>query len=435
VKSVGRTARNGGVKTPASDGADRGSPAVRVIADRIAAGRRELARRMIDRCRKEIADYELIDDDEALADFSAFALETVDALTASLTNGPEFPADRLEQVRSAAQRRVHQRVSLEAFLHAQLVTARVIWEAVLDQARSGRPDELEAALTIAGRLLSNGDLVATVATAAYLDELSDRGLLRHDLLDALIAGHGDTERTRRRAGALRLQLGENYVVVVIRAPEIHAGDARQPPLPAQVALDRLVDATRSQLRPDQGALLAGMRHGDVVALYPVSGAAGLAKVRRECTALIEALAMDVGVGMSGWHAGLPAIASAYEEALDAADLAVVAGIRGRAVALEEVLVDHMVRSSAHANRILAETLRPVIDYDRAHNANLLTTLRTYLETRLNLTRSAQILCVNPNTVSYRLRRIRELSGRDPRNGEDLLVLSLAVRLEQLRTPQ
>jgi DNA-binding PucR family transcriptional regulator len=175
-----------------------------------------------------------------------------------------------------------------------------------------------------------------------------------------------------------------------------------------------------------------MRHGDVVALYPVSGAAGLAKVRRECEALIEALPMDIGVGMSGWHAGLPAIASAYEEALDAADLAVVAGIRGRVVVLEEVLVDHMVRSSAHANRILAETLRPVIEYDRAHNASLLTTLRTYLETRLNLTRSAEILCVNPNTVSYRLRRIRELSGRDPRNGEDLLVLSLAVRLEELR---
>ncbi|HTE63523.1 MAG TPA: NAD(P)/FAD-dependent oxidoreductase [Solirubrobacteraceae bacterium] len=48
-----------------------------------------------------------------------------------------------------------------------------------------------------------------------------------------------------------------------------------------------------------------MRHGDVVALYPVSGPAGVAEARRECAALVDALGIDVAVGMGGWHAGLP----------------------------------------------------------------------------------------------------------------------------------
>jgi DNA-binding PucR family transcriptional regulator len=91
----------------------------------------------------------------------------------------------------------------------------------------------------------------------------------------------------------------------------------------------------------------------------------------------------------------------------------------------------MLRSSSHADRILAETLRPVIEYDRTHHASLITTLQAYLGARLSLTRSGKILSVHPNTVVYRLRRIGELSGRDPRNADDLLVLSLALHLHEL----
>jgi DNA-binding PucR family transcriptional regulator len=63
-----------------------------------------------------------------------------------------------------------------------------------------------------------------------------------------------------------------------------------------------------------------------------------------------------------------------------------------------------------------------------------TTLRTYLDAGLNVTRTARALFVHPNTIEYRLRRIRELSGRDPRNPDDLLILSLAIKFDELRSP-
>jgi DNA-binding PucR family transcriptional regulator len=176
-----------------------------------------------------------------------------------------------------------------------------------------------------------------------------------------------------------------------------------------------------------------MRHGDVVALYPVSGPDGAAEVRCECAALVEALAMEVCIGIGGWHAGLAATMCGYREALDAADIAEAKGIHDHAVALDEVLVDHIFRSSPYADRILAETMRPVIEYDRAHQVSLVTTLRTYFDAGLNLTRTAKALFVHPNTVEYRLRRIRELSGRDPRCPDDLLILSLAIKFDELRS--
>ncbi len=119
------------------------------------------------------------------------------------------------------------------------------------------------------------------------------------------------------------------------------------------------------------------------------------------------------------------------EARDAVEIAVGTGIRGRPIVFDEVLIDHMVRSSPHADRILDGSLRPLLDYDAARHADLVPTLRTYVATGFNLARCAEQLCVHPNTVAYRLRRIRELSGRDPQDPNDLLLLFLGLKLAEL----
>jgi DNA-binding PucR family transcriptional regulator len=43
--------------------------------------------------------------------------------------------------------------------------------------------------------------------------------------------------------------------------------------------------------------------------------------------------------------------------------------------------------------------------------------------------------VHPNTISYRLRRIKELTGRDPHVPDDLLLLQLGLKLTGLSAPQ
>jgi DNA-binding PucR family transcriptional regulator len=87
----------------------------------------------------------------------------------------------------------------------------------------------------------------------------------------------------------------------------------------------------------------------------------------------------------------------------------------------------MLDASVPAQRVLDDVLRPLVAYDATREAALVPTLRAYLDTRCNITKAAAFLFVNPNTVVYRLRRIKELTGRDPHNIDDLLVLSLALR--------
>lgn len=404
----------------------------RTVAGRIARRSRALAGQVVDGVREEIVDYGVAAGDELSADVFEFALGTIAALLDGLEHDGPISDAELDRARLAAARRLHQRVSLESFLRAGRVWSRVVWGAVLESARVDRPEEREVALELAGRVMRHLDAISTAGARGYLDELTDRGLVRQDLLDALISGHGDAGETRRQARSLHLRLAENYVVVVLRAAQLEQEEAHEHPLATRVALDRIVAAIRSQLRPSAGTLLAGMRRRDVVALYPVADAGQIAAVKRDCEALAGSLAIDVSLGMSGWHAGLHAIATAYDEAVDAVEIAAATGTRGRAVVLEEVLIEHMLRSSPHADRILADALEPLVEYDRVHHAALVETLRAYVETRLNLTRSAEILHVHPNTVVYRLRRIFELSGLSPGDADDLLVLSLGLKLTDLR---
>jgi sugar diacid utilization regulator len=174
-----------------------------------------------------------------------------------------------------------------------------------------------------------------------------------------------------------------------------------------------------------------MRNGDLVVLFPTAGPTDLGTVRQDCESLAVALAADVSIGVSGWH-DRATLATGFVEAIAAVKIAASSGMRGRAVGLDEVLVDSMLDSSVSAQRILKATLQPLVKYDESRKAALIKTLRAYVDARRSITKSAAALFVNPNTVVYRLRRIKELCGRDPHDPEDLLVLSLALKLADLR---
>ncbi|MEA2295527.1 MAG: hypothetical protein QOE86_3166 [Solirubrobacteraceae bacterium] len=407
--------------------------AVLTIAKRIEQRREPLARQMVERFGADAGDGDRAPDDPLAADQYAFTLENIDAFVETLRGGEPISGAWAGVIREAAARRVHFRVSLEWFLHAARVWGEMLWEAVVDSARVDRPAEREAAIQVASSLMRQVDVLARVATNAYLDEATDRGLLRRDLLDALISGKGDTAAVQSQARALHITLAESYVVVVVRDAEMHGEIGREEPLASRVVLDRMVATTRSRVQPpaSSGSLLTGMRNGDLVVLYPVTGPGELEAVRQACVELAQTLTADLNIGMSGSHPGLLAIGTAYAEARDAAALACRLGIRGRPLGLEELLIDHMLQASVHAQRILDAMLRPLSDYDREHGSELLATLAAYVRTRFNLTRTADVLTVHPNTVVYRLRRIRELSGRDPQHVDDLILLALGMKVREL----
>lgn len=384
---------------------------------------------MVERYSAEIVDYATADD-ALLHDVRTVSVDNIRSLLANMRQEAVLSPEELQRSATAAARRVHQGIPLEAFLHAFRLWSQIVWEQVLAEARTDRPGEREAALYIAGRLMTHVDMVSSAGALAYLDEVqgvwSEREILRRDLLELLVAG-GDPEAARRHASSLATDLADDYAVVVVRAPERPPDDSMPATLKERIALRDLVDAARTRLGGPGRSALVGLRHGEVVALCPAADRAEHAEVRRRCDALAQALAdSGVAVGVGAWHRGLAGVATGFGEAREAALASARAG-SGTAVAFDDVLVTHLLRTSPDADRLLGELLEPVRAYDAERGADLLGTLRTYVRCGFSPTRSAQELIVHPNTVLYRLKRIRELTGRDPQEPDDLVLLALALK--------
>src|SRR3954453_23426946 len=135
---------------------------VHAIAQRLEAGKEDLARRMVARYAEDIVDYRLADVDFMQREVYAVSLENLEVLVAILLHG-ESPSEAwLEKTRRGAARRLHEGISLEAVLHAPRLWGQLTWEHVLECAHADVPAEREAALQIAGAVLRHLDTMSAM---------------------------------------------------------------------------------------------------------------------------------------------------------------------------------------------------------------------------------------------------------------------------------
>jgi DNA-binding PucR family transcriptional regulator len=93
-----------------------------------------------------------------------------------------------------------------------------------------------------------------------------------------------------------------------------------------------------------------------------------------------------------------------------------------AVMLLSAVPDRLRRSFAGA------VLNDVVEYDRRTGADLLVTLRAFLDCNGSWSRTAQQLHLHLNTVRYRIARVEELTGRDLSRMDDRTDVYLALHL-------
>src|SRR5207248_10470043 len=76
-------------------------------------------------------------------------------------------------------------------------------------------------------------------------------------------------------------------------------------------------------------------------------------------------------------------------------------------------------------------LSPLDGYDRAHGADLLPSLRAFLERNARWETAAKELYVHRHTLRYRMRKVEELTGRNLSNARDRMEFFLAIRARDL----
>lgn len=273
-----------------------------------------------------------------------------------------------------------------------------------------RSEEQVTALT-AGILRYSRDLAFAAATA-YADAAEARGAwdtrMEANVVDAVVRGAVGPE-LQSQAAALNWDATAPATVVV--------------GLPRPDRLE-VVSQDVHHVANRHGRTALSDVHGTWLVTI-VSGA--LSPTDRFLTDLLDVFADGpVVLGPTA-----PTLSAAYRSATEAiAGMNAVAGWSGapRPVPARELLPERALLGDQTAIAALeSEVMRPLADA----GPTLTETLDAFLESGGAIEACARRLFVHPNTVRYRLRRIAEITGRDPAVPRDAYVLRVAVSVSRL----
>jgi hypothetical protein len=382
---------------------------------------RSIGRAMAKRIGVEIPDYEAAGAD-VVADLESLAIETSRLLGEMLAGEIHGDRDDLAVIRRRVARRVDQGIALEPFLHAYRVAQGEYWRACSRQSQAADLSR-DAAFALGSRLHEAMDTITAHAAEGYLREesrLSRRsGRATRDLVERLIAGRVEGVG-RRPAAAAGLDLGGELTVAVVRAE----GAGR--------ALDDELESLRAALAETvagrRAPRLLAVRQGELVVITTDRDGAlrGSLETVRATTA--SGRRLDIRVGLGRPALGAEGVAGGYREAL---------------LALSYTSVERPLLSLAELGSLQVAvagadlTSRQVIESHGARFAALpeptrthvAATVRAFAAASLNVTTAASDLGLHPNTLRYRLDRIAEQTGHDPRTFAGLVELICVLEAE------
>jgi len=236
-----------------------------------------------------------------------------------------------------------------------------------------------------------------------------------ELLEEVAAGRTTSTMIERALDRLGAKPMEQYRILAFSRPP-HIADA---------ALCTVIEDALVSL----GAPLVGHLDGVVHAIVPEPSDAA--------ETIVAALARrgwpNVHLGRSRAKSELDALRAALREAHVALHLDDQATIRDvDSLGLPGLLAG--IRDDLGAADFVTQILGAVLEHDRDGSGQLIATLRAYLAHGCRPGPAADELCVHRHTLSYRLDRIRELTGRDPRAGEHLIEYGLALKLLERHNP-
>ncbi len=299
----------------------------------------------------------------------------------------------------------------EALTVSSIATAQT-WQMLL---RGATPRERE-------QLLTHADLVFKTehpGGSAHQDA-STRSCEAERLADALIRQDDIQELTRE----LNIHVANAYLVVVFGTGHTTKEQREH----------------AAEILAAQHDALVGHKAGQPVVLLPLTAALPRSRVRELAErSVLRALGADATPAVTPTDEDAAARAGAATAAVaQAGDPFQVARATDEALSILQVvdLLDHpagvyqlddvpievsLLRSPDLAN-LLALRLAPL----NGSGAPLFNTLKTYLDTVQDRRRTARILSIHPNTLDYRLRRIKELTGLSPTAPRDIQTLGAAI---------
>jgi DNA-binding PucR family transcriptional regulator len=303
---------------------------------------------------------------------------------------------------------------------------RALWDAIIELAGDDE-DGRAAALILARPLIGYIDVLSRVVTDAFTETeeaLSSRAsIVRRNVMDILLSGGDLTPGAQLNAARLAgLDHLRPLVVIVARPTRVALDEAA-----LGVAAVALARAEGDAVEP-----LVAVRQDEIVVIraMPEGKAQHVTEPLKTVARRLDERRLSLAVGVSTVHAGLADVPAAYDEACLALEQ-----LRdsGGVLALGDIgVADYLILRAGDSTawRLVPLEVRSFVEDDLRQGAVLSATLLAYVACDLSVKLAAERLFVHPNTAHYRLAKIEERTGRSMRRLTDVLLLTIAIRLQQ-----
>jgi sugar diacid utilization regulator len=271
-----------------------------------------------------------------------------------------------------------------------------------------------------------------------------RGLIREqesarrEFIDDLLSGSGDVAGLLERAGGFGLDLSGPHAVAVVRAERGFTDGT-----PAMAVIERAVQGQLNE--SDAGgvgatAALAASKETQLVVVFAAGSADAtdrmidvLAAVLGPASSDASAVQLRRRVDVGSWRLGLgrarpgsAGVLASYEDARTALELAEQLGMTESVVRATDLLVYQVLLRDRAAMADLVDALLAPLQQARGGAGPLLDTLAAYYEAGGNAAHAARTMHLSVRALTYRLDRVRQLTGHDPARSGQRFALHAAV---------
>ncbi len=345
----------------------------------------------------------------------------LDAVWTAVLDRRRLPAHRTARYRAVGERAAGAGVALRALLDLYLSAAWRLWRHLPPVAGAAAGADPGAVVDAGEVLLRASDDAVAALTEGY--QLARRQLVRREesarreFVDDLLTGTSDVPGLVTRAQRYGLDLAAPHTVTVVRA-----GTAYTEGSALLATLERRLQGSTA----DADALVA-TKDGAIVV---VSAAPDREAVRQ----VLERLRTVLGPpDRTGWRAGVGrpgtgggAVVQSYEQARRALDLARRLRWSDPVADTADLVVHEVLLRDRAAARDLVRTLLEPLRHVRGGPEPQLRTIEAYLAAGGNATETARRLHLSVRAVTYRLTRLRDLTGADPTDAAGRFALQAAV---------
>ena len=338
-------------------------------------------------------------------------------------------------------------VKFPAFPHVGMAKERIVAPIVAANQVLGyisvidSPPEQEALAMMA---VEQAALVVALAFTKEREVAEVEIRVRGEFLDDLAQGtFGDDSAAQRRARHLGYPLAGAHVYM-----RVDIDDFRAVVRGKGISEDAIQALKREYFRRVSGVVrafqpraLLGAHSDSIFALLPFGPGAEADEARRRC----HSVGAQVQEAIAGWKPGFTVsvgfsalvevpggVAGAHREVTAVMDTLARLGRWNQVLHVPELGLMGLLAGVDHERLVefSQRHLGPLLAHDEARGADLVATLRAYLETG-EQQGAARRLQIHPNTLRYRLDRVREITGAELEDPETRLNLAVALRVQAL----